>query len=133
MVTDFGMSPKLGRVYYSEGPRNSFWGMQSGQADIVHSEDTIREIDLEVKRIISEASDTVHEVISGRREVLDHMARELMEKEVMNSEQLKRILDQYKTSPQISPGTHATTAGSKPEDDTPAERAAPKSEPAEGA
>ena len=42
--------------------------------------------------------------------VLDHMARELMECEVMNAEHLKSILDQYKTSPQLSPGTRVAQA-----------------------
>lgn len=112
MVTDFGMSPKLGRVHYSENSRSTFLGVQSGGSDVVHSEDTIREIDLEVKRIIEEAAKTVHEILTSRREVLDHMSRELMEVEVMNSDHLHRILDQYKTGPQIKPGTHATSAGS---------------------
>jgi hypothetical protein len=49
------------------------------------------------------------------------MSRELMEKEVMDAEHLKRILDQYKTTPQLSPGTRAGVLETEDED-TVAER-----------
>ncbi|MCH8830556.1 MAG: ATP-dependent zinc metalloprotease FtsH [Planctomycetes bacterium] len=134
MVTDFGMSPKLGRVYYSESSRSSYLGFgQSVPVDIVHSEDTIREIDLEVQRIITEASDVVHEILVSRREVLDHMCRDLMESEVMDADHLKRILDQYKTSPQISPGTHALATIQKPKPDTPEGETSPAADSGGGA
>jgi cell division protease FtsH len=113
MVTEFGMSRKLGRVYYSDSARSPFLGIPSLPADRLYSEETIREIDLEVKRLIDEATHTAHEVLTTRRDVLEHMTRELLEKEVMNSDQLKKILDQYKTSPQISPGTFAAQSASE--------------------
>jgi cell division protease FtsH len=113
MVTEFGMSKKLGRVYYSESARSPFLGFQSLPADRLYSEQTIREIDLEVKRLVDEAAHTAHEVLTNRRDVLDHMARELIEKEVMDSDHLKSILDQYKTSPQISPGTFSASSASE--------------------
>lgn len=105
MVTDFGMSRNLGRVHYAEVHHPAYMGIPQGFSDTAHSEDTIREIDLEIRRLIDEASETVHEILTIRRDALDHMSRELVECEVMTSDHLKRILDQYKTSPQISPGT----------------------------
>jgi cell division protease FtsH len=113
MVTEFGMSKKLGRVYYSESARSPFLGFQSMPADRLYSEETIREIDLEVKRLVDEAARTAYEVLTNRRDVLEHMTRELIEDEVMDSDHLKRILDQYKTSPQISPGTSAAPSASE--------------------
>lgn len=107
MVTEFGMSPKLGRVHYSEHQRSPFLGTQTAMADAVHSEATMREIDIEVKRIIDEAVETVYELLSSRREVLERMSLELVECETMDAEHLKRILNEFKTSPQISPGTFA--------------------------
>jgi cell division protease FtsH len=138
MVTDFGMSPKLGRVHYSENSRNPFLAGQGAGGDVMHSEDTIREVDLEVKRFITEASETVHEILTTRREALDHMSRELMECEVMGSDHLKRILDQYKTSPQISLGTRTTpsdseTARSEQASNDEAPPASPNTEAADGA
>ncbi len=114
MVTEFGMSPKLGRVHYSETQRSPFiMGNQGMPLEQAHSEDTVREIDLEVKRIIEESSRTAHEILSSRREVLEHMTRDLIECEVMDADHLHQILDEHKTSPQIKPGTFATTAGSE--------------------
>ncbi len=111
MVTEFGMSQKLGRMHYTETSRSSFLGGQSGPGEVTHSEQTIREIDLEVKQIIEESSQTAVEILKTRREVLEHMARELLECETMDADHLKRILDEHKTSPQISPGTHSNKHG----------------------
>ena len=115
MVTDFGMSPKLGRVHYSETKSSPFLMNSTMPADTTHSEDTIREIDLEVRRIIDECLVMVRDILTDRRNVLEHLTKDLMECEVMNAEQLQAILVQYKTSPKISPGTHASPlSGSTP-------------------
>lgn len=107
MVTEFGMSEKLGRVHYTESSRSTFLGGQSGPGEVMHSEQTIREIDMEVQKIIAECSDTAVEILGTNRELLEHMARELLECETMDADHLKRILSEHKTSPQISPGTHS--------------------------
>ena len=110
MVMEFGMSAKLGRVNYRDSGRSPF--VPSGYVpnkDYAHSEDTLREIDLEVKRIVDQAAKTAIDVLTGRRDVLEHLAKELFEKEVMDSTQLQRIIDEHATAPQIKPGTHAAT------------------------
>ena len=109
MVTDFGMSRKMGRVFYGEknvGP--TFLGPQAFRNETVHSAETVREIETEVKRIVDEASVTVRDVLGARRELLDHLTNELVEVEVMDSDHLKRILDEHTTGPQIKPGTFVT-------------------------
>ncbi|MCA9056425.1 MAG: cell division protein FtsH, partial [Planctomycetaceae bacterium] len=112
MVMEFGMSPKLGRVNYRESKRSPFLaGQTSGSGDHVHSEHTIREIDLEVKRIVDESMAIAHDTLQQRREVLEHLTRDLMEVEVMDSEQLQRILDQHRKGPQIKPGTFVDRGG----------------------
>jgi len=79
MVMEFGMSPKLGRVNYRDSGRNPFTPtMYVASKDYAHSEQTLREIDLEVKRIIDQAAQTVHEILTRRRDVLEHMSRELV-------------------------------------------------------
>ncbi|GIX03415.1 MAG: ATP-dependent zinc metalloprotease FtsH 2 [Planctomycetaceae bacterium] len=105
MITEFGMSPRLGRVHYSEVSRSPFLGTISGGSEYSHSEETIREIDLEVKRIIDQAYETAFNILSTRREALEHLTRVLLEQEVMDAEQLQAILVQYKTGPQLAPGT----------------------------
>ena len=56
-------------------------------------------------RIIDHAAQTAFDVLTTRRDILDHMARELVEKEVMDAEQIHRIIDEHKTAPQLKPGT----------------------------
>jgi cell division protease FtsH len=109
MIMEFGMSPKLGRVNYRDSGRSPFAATPWVQTnDYVHSEETIREIDLEIKRLVDKAAHTAHDILTTRREVLEHMSRELFEKEVMDSNQLQAILDEHKVTPQIKPGTHAS-------------------------
>jgi cell division protease FtsH len=107
MVTEFGMSAKLGRVHYSAESRSPFLSNATYSNEPQHSEQTMREIDLEVRRIIDEVARTTEEILVRRRDVLDHMARELKDCETMDSDRLKSILDQYRTTPQISPGTRS--------------------------
>ncbi|RMG32822.1 MAG: ATP-dependent metallopeptidase FtsH/Yme1/Tma family protein [Planctomycetota bacterium] len=109
MVTEFGMSPRLGRVHYSESRTSPFLGVSSFPAEYRHSEETLREIDLEIRRIIDEAMQKAYDVLTTHRAALDDMARELMRVEVMDAEQLHEILERHKTGPQISPGTLAPT------------------------
>ena len=118
MITEFGMSPKLGRVHYSESRSSPFLAGGAAPVDHSHSEETIREIDLEVRRIIDAAYDTAHDVLSTRREVMEHITRELLEREVIDAIQLQAILDQYKTGPQLKPGTFIESSPPSPIRDT---------------
>ena len=134
MVTEFGMSTKLGRMHYSESARSQFLGGGGGPSDTVHAEQTIRDIDLETKRIIDEASKSAYEVLDSRRELLHHLARELMEIEVMDAQHLKRIIDEHKSGPQISPGTRVGPRVAQDLPDVPpAEDELPQRETGEGA
>lgn len=104
MVTEFGMSPLLGTVHYSERRSSPFLG-SSTASEPTHSEETIREIDLEVKRIIDECLATVLQILRDREVVLEQMTKELLEVEVMDADHLKRILDEHHPGAQIVPGT----------------------------
>jgi cell division protease FtsH len=115
MVTEFGMSPKLGRVHYSESRSNPFLG-GTASTEPIHSADTIREIDMEVKRILDECNQTVIDTLTARKVVLEQMTKELLEVEVMDSKHLKRILDEHHPGPQIVPGTHPKAAASEEPD-----------------
>ncbi|MFV0446067.1 MAG: ATP-dependent zinc metalloprotease FtsH [Planctomycetaceae bacterium] len=111
MIMEFGMSPKMGRVNYRESKRSPFLATASATpGDYVHSEQTIREIDLEVKRIIDDCMEIARDTLSQRREVLEHLTRELMEVEVMDAQQLQRILDHHRKGPQLKPGTFVERA-----------------------
>jgi|GEM_PF-232768 len=121
MVMEFGMSPKLGRVNYRESKRSPFLnGASSGPSDFVHSEHTLREIDLEIRRIIDECMEMSREILRTRRAVLEQMTTELIEREVMNSDQLKLILEAHRTGPQLKPGTAAARPAVQIDDAAPA-------------
>lgn len=105
MVTQFGMSRTLGRVNYEDSKTSPFLGAPVSIAERSHSEQTMREIDLEVQRIIGECMTTARELLRERRDVLEHLTRELIESEVMNQETFETIIRKHQTGPQIMPGT----------------------------
>ena len=114
MVTEFGMSPRLGRMFYSESQTSPFLGGAGLVRESVHSEETLREIDLEVKRLVDESYRCAYEVLTSRRDVLDHLSRELFDMETMTAEQMHEIIDQHRDGPKIVPGTSAAIADPMP-------------------
>lgn len=112
MVTEFGMSPRLGRMFYSESQRSPFLG--SGGPGIIqesiHSEETLREIDLEVKRIVDESYRRAYEILVSQQDVLEHLSRDLFEKETMTAEEMQGIIREHRDGPKIAPGTAAIAA-----------------------
>lgn len=116
MVTEFGMSPRLGRMFYSESASSPFLDGGAQIRESIHSEETIREIDLEVKRIVDEAYRCAYEVLTARRTILDLLSAELFEKETMSADQMHEIINQHCESPRIVPGTAAAMAS--PEEPT---------------
>jgi cell division protease FtsH len=91
MVKVFGMS-KLGRIYVREGEENSF--LPSIFTDGVRdcSEETAREIDLEVRQIIDNATEEVRSIIQRNRVPLEMLATKLVEKEVIDGAELHELL-----------------------------------------
>jgi cell division protease FtsH len=95
MVKQFGMS-RLGRVCYQENGGSAFLnGAPGSDGEHAYSEETSREIDLEVRKIIDEATAAVREVLQTRREALEAIAQRLMEKEVIDSRELRELLQRH--------------------------------------
>lgn len=97
MVTQFGMS-QLGRVSYHEGSGSPFLG-NAGGTNREFSEETAREIDLEVRKIMDGAVAEVRGLLEGRRTMLETIAKRLVEKETMEGQELREILDGKVTEP----------------------------------
>ncbi len=70
-----------------------------------HSEQTAREIDEEVKRIIDESMEKVRHILETRIASLEALSARLIEKEVIDSDELKSIIEANSPSPLIVPGT----------------------------
>lgn len=107
MVMQYGMS-RLGRVNFREGNRSPF--LATGGNDSFgrdYSEQTAREIDQEVKRLIDEASNQAQGILTERRAALESLANRLMEVEVVDGEDLKKIVDATLGGPRVVPGTNS--------------------------
>ena len=87
MVTRFGMAPGLGQVVYEQS-RNVFLGdtpVTTGAKS--YSEDTAREIDIAIRRLVDRAYALAKEVLTARRTDLDAGTRLLLQKETLTPEQ----------------------------------------------
>jgi cell division protease FtsH len=118
MVMDYGMSP-LGRITYRENPRSPFLtGADPFPHDRSHSEQTAREIDEEIRKIVSQSLEKVRHMLETRRRALVAMAERLIEKEVIDTAELKELVESNSPSPMIVPGTGETQKRRPPEDTT---------------
>jgi cell division protease FtsH len=109
MVMEYGMS-RLGRVNYRESNRSPFLAMAGGEERLrSHSEQTAREIDQEVKRIIDEAIDKVRHILDSRRAALLALTARLMEVESVDASELKKIIEASSPGPLVVPGTDAAS------------------------
>src|SRR3954449_3845429 len=92
MVTEFGMSELLGAVNYNGNQRPVFLDTPFASERGNYSEETALKIDAEVKRILGEAHDTARRVLRDRRATLDVLSERLLEKEVVEADELKAIM-----------------------------------------
>ncbi|MHC4470173.1 MAG: ATP-dependent zinc metalloprotease FtsH [Planctomycetota bacterium] len=91
MVTEFGMSDRLGPVSY-EREQRTFLGMNGMGRSKDYSEETAREIDEEVKRVVTGAEDLAVATLESHRDVLERIALRLSEVELIEREELDVLL-----------------------------------------
>jgi cell division protease FtsH len=91
MVTEWGMSDKLGTVNYDSSRRGRFLDVSMPSDRGNYSEATARVIDQEVKAIIAGAHDVALRVLRDNRDVLERVTRFLLEKEVMEGDELRAM------------------------------------------
>jgi len=91
MITQFGMSEKLGLASL-EGSRHATFLMVPTQSPKEYSEETARQIDEEVKQILSEAHGRARDILVAHRTALEELAKLLLEKEVVDRPALQAIL-----------------------------------------
>ncbi len=93
MVKEYGMSDRLGPIAYEKERRPLFIGAPSmigGERE--YSEETAQAIDEEVKKIIEGTYERVRTILMDRRNLLDQIAKLLLEKEVMEGDELRELL-----------------------------------------
>jgi cell division protease FtsH len=91
MVTQFGMSDKLGPLTYAENEQEVFLGHSVTQTKHV-SEATAQVIDAEVRRIVDEAYQTAHKIISDNIDQLHGIAKALLEYETLSGDDIALLL-----------------------------------------
>jgi len=92
MVMRYGMSDKLGPMTLGQPNHEVFLG-RDWAANPDYSPETALEIDKEVRRLIDEAYERAHTILTERREQLDLMADVLVERETVDKEQLEALLE----------------------------------------
>ena len=91
MVTQWGMSDKLGLVAY-DSDQPVFMGMEYGHSERTYSQETASAIDNEVRRLISEAHARATKLLKENRSIMDNMSRVLVEKETIYTEEVAMLM-----------------------------------------
>jgi cell division protease FtsH len=112
MVTEYGMSAKLGAVKYGQTDGEPFLGRTMGH-ERDYSEKIAAEIDNEMRGLIELAHDEAWEILVEYRDVLDAIVHELMEKETISQADMARICARVVKRPPMAPYNGARR-GTKP-------------------
>ncbi|MCP2326255.1 cell division protease FtsH [Hamadaea flava] len=125
MVTQYGMSSKLGAVKYGTSGDEPFLGRSYGH-EKDYSDSVAAEIDSEVRALIELAHDEAYAVLVEYRDVLDNIVLELIEKETLSTADMNRICARVTKRPPMAPfnGFGKRTPSDLPPVQTAAERAA---------
>jgi len=93
MVTEYGMSEKIGQVYFSREKRPLFLDPNMGmKGDAEYSEETARLIDHEVKEILDRQYDVALQILREKRGVMEEAVHLLLEKEKIQGEELMALM-----------------------------------------
>jgi cell division protease FtsH len=91
MVCEWGMSDRLGPLAFGEKEEQIFLGREFAQRRD-YSEETARMIDTEVREVVTERYDRARTIIRDNMEILHNLANALLDKEVLDSQQIERII-----------------------------------------
>lgn len=99
MITEYGMSERLGPLTFRREPRSLFLHTETapsffGERDF--SEKTAEMIDEEMKATVEAIHNRTRDILQKSREWLDRMAKELLEKEVLEGEDLEKFTSEFK-------------------------------------
>ena len=91
MVTEWGMSEKLGMIAYGENSQEVFLGHSVTQSKNL-SEETARQIDAEIRRIIDEAYARCKGILSENIDELHLLAKGLLEHETLSGDEIRLVI-----------------------------------------
>ncbi len=110
MTCRYGMSEEIGPVSYSDEGHDVFLGRDFAQRKD-YSEDTARQIDAEVSRILTENYDSARRELEEHRDVLDRIAEALLERETLEANDLQALLEGRALDPLPTPDTGDSDEG----------------------
>jgi cell division protease FtsH len=110
MVREFGMSERLGPVALESSRTNAIYEGMGPRRE--YSEQTAREVDQEVKRIVEEQAAYAGRVLRDNRACLDALQRRLVEKEILEKAEVREILDRF--AARTGPEAGVPAAGARP-------------------
>lgn len=130
MVTEYGMSAKLGAVRYGQDHGDPFLGRSMGTAPD-YSHEVAGAIDEEVRNLIEAAHTEAWAILNEYRDVLDDLATALLERETLHRRELETILSSVQKRPRITAFNDfgERVPSNKPPVKTPGELAAERGEP----
>lgn len=106
MVTRYGMAERLGLITYEHEPNNFLQKQYMTTLEQrLYSEETAREIDIEVRKLVDMAYKTAISMLTEKRALLETAAIRLLEKETLTDEELADILKSAGT-PQVKPAAN---------------------------
>ena len=138
MVTQYGMSEKLGPLTFGKKEEMIFLGREISEQRN-YSDEVAAKIDAEVREIIDRAYIRAREVLSAHREVLDKLAALLIEKETIEHDEFESlfegILPPRDSGPSRRPAAEGTEQpvdeeGEQPAEKSPKRRRGPAPQPA---
>uniref|UniRef100_UPI00037419C1 ATP-dependent zinc metalloprotease FtsH n=1 Tax=Novispirillum itersonii TaxID=189 RepID=UPI00037419C1 len=107
MVTEWGMSESLGPIAYGEPEGEVFLGHSVTTHKNI-SEQTAREVDLEIRRLVEKGYKRAFDIITENRDQLERIAQALLEYETLSGKELRAVMN---GEPVVRDGTGTGTAG----------------------
>ncbi|OGZ32048.1 MAG: cell division protein FtsH [Candidatus Portnoybacteria bacterium RIFCSPLOWO2_12_FULL_39_9] len=90
LVTQYGMSEKLGPTTYGEREEIGFWGQELANKN--YSEEVAVQIDKEITKFIDDAFQTAQKILTDKRKKLDQIAKKLIKKEAIERKEFERLM-----------------------------------------
>ena len=100
MVTQWGMSERIGPVFFRASEEHPFLGREMSETRD-HSEHTAQIIDEEVSRILREADDRAYHLLEDHRDDLDRLTEALIEREVLTVPEIEELIGKRAGTPGV--------------------------------
>ncbi|NOT16910.1 MAG: ATP-dependent metallopeptidase FtsH/Yme1/Tma family protein [Sulfuriferula sp.] len=123
MVTQWGMSPTLGTMVYSDNEAEGFGGRSKSV-----SESTMQKVDAEIRRIIDEQYAIARKILEDNRDKVEMMTKTLLDWETIDADQIKDIMDGQQPRPP-KPVASTVPPAPPPQGGTPVEPVVPTTQP----